>query len=93
MARVDAFFCDVHQPEPINLEGAKVLATFDKSCDTVTRAREKQRSEMEDPDFDYWSYSNLCNSDDDQCGCHSAFGKDDDGEVRHLGLDCEYDGF
>jgi hypothetical protein len=24
------------------------------------------------------------------CNCHSEFGLDDDGEVRHLGLDCSF---
>jgi hypothetical protein len=24
------------------------------------------------------------------CNCHSEFGRDDDGEVRHLGLDCPF---
>jgi hypothetical protein len=35
-------------------------------------------------------YGDLYNSDDDQCGCHSAFGMDDDGEVRHYRLKCQY---
>ncbi|KAF8061872.1 hypothetical protein FPV67DRAFT_1449537 [Lyophyllum atratum] len=26
--------------------------------------------------------------DDDDCGCESEFGRDDDGEVRHYGEDC-----
>lgn len=25
-----------------------------------------------------------------RCNCHSEFGLDDDGEVRHLGLDCSF---
>jgi hypothetical protein len=36
----------------------------------------------------YSDYVDLYNSDDDQCGCHSAFGTDDDGEVCHYGLKC-----
>lgn len=35
-------------------------------------------------------YDGEYDSDSDKCGCHSAFGKDDDGEVRHYGLDCQY---
>lgn len=35
-------------------------------------------------------YDGGYNSDSDQCGCHSAFGKDDDGEVLHNGLNCQY---
>jgi hypothetical protein len=35
-------------------------------------------------------YEGGYDSDSDRCGCHSAFGKDDDGEVRHYGLDCQY---
>ncbi|KIM42190.1 hypothetical protein M413DRAFT_26992 [Hebeloma cylindrosporum] len=39
-----------------------------------------------------WSLDDMSydpyNSDDDQCGCYSSYGKDDDGEVVHY--DCEY---
>lgn len=137
MSRVDSM---VHQQAgPINLERAKVLATFEQNFNIVTCARENVRekpiSEMisaqvpvaedltgwdldldvhwQDPaeldddltDLDIqdpaelddhthfindWNYDQLYNSDDDQCGCHSAFGKDDDGKVLHYGLDCEY---
>ena len=32
----------------------------------------------------------LYNSDDDQCGCNSAFGTDNDVEVLHYVLKCKY---
>jgi hypothetical protein len=34
-------------------------------------------------------YVDLYNSDDDQCGRHSAFRMDDDGKVHHYRLKCQ----
>lgn len=131
MSRVDAI---IHQrTEPIDLQCASVLTTFQKNLVMVTCAREKkvdtcpgENSRIEagleatagatyDQSHDEadtqtaslektistpeaeqctdWSCDWDCtdyNSDDDQCGCYSSFGKDDDGEVRHYGLNCEY---
>jgi hypothetical protein len=61
-------------------------------------AQAPNQGEVDDVEFEDHGYQagsdwdcNGYNSYDDQCGCHSAFGKDDDGEVRHYGLDCPYD--
>jgi len=63
----------------------------------ATVANEKQDgAKAEHPNNRYWDHDweddsvGPYNSDDDQCGCYSAFGKDDDGEVRHCGLECPY---
>jgi hypothetical protein len=40
-------------------------------------------------DWDY-DVDGEYNSADDECGCYSAFGMDDDGEVRHYGMKCQY---
>lgn len=148
----------IHQaPEPINLQFANVLITFQKKCDLVAAAHEniteadsgiynqnrdqaeleryqaefeelmsernlkvegqatksgvhenittEADSTMEDrateatsqgdwetdgtTDWDY-DIDGEYNSEDDQCGCYSAFGMDDDGEVRHFGMTCQY---
>jgi len=104
---------DQQRAEPINLQCASVLTTFQTKCNVVTCAREKRRIEAdleaatvatydqsqdttrhEAEDVTEWTYDSDYdagyNSDAHQCGCHSAFGKNDDGEVIHAGLNCKY---
>jgi len=97
--------------EPINLQPANILATFETKCNIVTGVRENRRIESgidaamasleetistqdkEDYHTDWTDDSDFVdtyNSDDDQCGCYSAFGMNDDGEVRHYGSNCQY---
>lgn len=64
-------------------------ATFNAELQEMIAAHEAE----DNPDWTYDSdYDGGYNSDMDQCGCHSAFGKDDDGEVVHAGLKCKYRG-
>ena len=62
--------------------------------DAATAANENQ--DGAETGNGYWDrdWENNCidayNSNDDQCGCYGEFGKDNDGEVRHYGLYCQY---
>jgi hypothetical protein len=67
---------------------AEIDATAMASLEKTHSAHEMQEQHTNwTNDLDY---VDLYNSDDDQCGCHSVFGMDDDGEVPHYRLKCQY---
>ena len=69
----------------LELLSNQVIDAFLENCSRVIEYR--NCSEAADKiyrDLEYLRYTEAFES----CNCHAAFGKDDDGEVRHDGLGC-----